>query len=72
MKYLKIVIKYHENRIKYHFDSGLNVVRTLSILLKAKEKGIIQEIKPLLDEMISKGRWYSKRVYRDFLTRINE
>lgn len=53
-------------------NSGLNVVRTLSILLKAKEKGFIQEIKPLLDEMISKGRWYSKRVYRDFLKRINE
>lgn len=52
--------------------SGLNVTRTLSVLLRAKEKGIIREIKPLLDEMISKGRWYSKRVYSDFLKRINE
>jgi predicted nucleic acid-binding protein len=33
-------------------NAGLNVVRTLSILLKAKQKGIINEIKPLLDEMI--------------------
>ena len=48
-------------------NSGLNVTRTLSVLLRAKEKGIIGEIKPILDEMISKGRWYSKRVYRNFL-----
>lgn len=53
-------------------NSGLNVTRTLSVLLRAKEKGIIGEIKPILDEMISKGRWYSKRVYRDFLKKINE
>ncbi len=53
-------------------NSGLNVTRTLSVLLRAKEKGIIRDIKPLLDEMILKGRWYSKRVYNDFLKRINE
>ncbi|ACF13805.1 nucleic acid-binding protein contains PIN domain-like protein [Chloroherpeton thalassium ATCC 35110] len=53
-------------------NSGLDVIRTLSILLKAKEKGIISEIKPLLDEMIAKGRWYSKNVYVKFLSRINE
>jgi len=52
--------------------SGLNVIRTLSILLKAKEVGIITEVKPLLDEMISKGRWYSKHVYYSFLRKANE
>jgi len=41
-------------------------------LLKAKEKNIISEIKPLLDEMILKGRWYSKNVYQGFLTRAGE
>ncbi|MCK5719671.1 MAG: DUF3368 domain-containing protein [Thiomargarita sp.] len=51
---------------------GLNVTRTLSILLKAKQKGIIKEIKPLLDEMILKGRWYSKTVYQTFLKRVGE
>ena len=53
-------------------NSNLEVIRTLSILLKAKEKGIISEIKPLLDEMIAKGRWYSKSVYNNFLKRIKE
>jgi predicted nucleic acid-binding protein len=53
-------------------NAGLTVVRTLSILLKAKEKGHIQALKPLLDEMLNKGRWYSKAVYDAVLTRAGE
>ncbi|NIT61649.1 MAG: DUF3368 domain-containing protein [Aliifodinibius sp.] len=53
-------------------NSGLNVIRILSVLLKAKDKGIIEEIKPLLDEMILRGRWYSKKVYESFLKKIGE
>jgi len=53
-------------------NSGLNVIRTLSILLKAKERGIISEIRPLLDDMISKGGWYSKKVYGMFLQKAGE
>ena len=53
-------------------ESGLNVIRTLSILLKAKEVGTITEVKPLLDKMISKGRWYSNHVYYSFLKKANE
>ena len=51
---------------------GLTAIRTLSILLKAKEKGQISQIKPLLDEMIKKGRWYSDAVYRACLLRAGE
>lgn len=51
---------------------GLNAIRTLSILLNAKQNGMITEIKPLLDEMISKGRWYSKKVYKQVLMRSGE
>ena len=47
---------------------GLTAIRTLSVLLKAKEKGLVLQLKPLLDEMIEKGRWYSDSVYRYFLT----
>ena len=53
-------------------NAGLDVIRTLSILLKAKDIGIIENIKPLLDEMISKGRWYSQKVYDSFLKKIGE
>jgi len=53
-------------------SSELNVVRTLSILLRAKEKGLIPALKPLLDEMIIKGRWYSQRVYKIILEQAGE
>ena len=53
-------------------DYNLNAVRTLSILLKAKEENLISEVKPLIEEMISKGRWYSKRVYYSFLKKAGE
>ena len=45
----------------------LNVQRTLSFLIASKKKGYIDEVKPLLDEMIEKGRWISGKVYRDVL-----
>ena len=57
---------------KFANNAGLKTIRTLSILLKAKEKNIISEIKPLLDEMIIKGRWYSTNVYEAFLERAGE
>ncbi len=43
----------------------LNVQRTLSFLIASKKKGYIDEVKPLLDEMIDKGRWISGKVYYD-------
>jgi predicted nucleic acid-binding protein len=51
---------------------GLSVIGTLTVLLMAKKRGLIQEIKPVLDEMIEKGRWYSRRVYNHFLRSIGE
>ena len=45
----------------------LNVKRTLSFLMAFKEKGYVDEVKPLLDEMIENGRWISRKVYRDVL-----
>jgi len=53
-------------------SSELNVVRTLSVLLRAKEKGLIPALKPLLDEMIIKGRWYSQRIYKTILEQAGE
>lgn len=53
-------------------NTGLNVVRTLSILLLAKDKGIIENVRPSLDEMLQKGRWYSKYVYNEFLKKAKE
>jgi len=50
----------------------LNVKRTLSFLIVAKERGLIEEVKPLLDKMIENGRWISRRVYGDILRVCNE
>lgn len=67
-----LVIIDENTAFKIAQNSGLKVTRTLSILLKAKNTGIISEIKPLLDQMIVKGRWYSKKVYESFLGKIGE
>lgn len=53
-------------------NAGLTAIRTLSLLLKAKQKGHIEQVKPLLDEMIAKGWWYSSAVYRAFLEKAGE
>jgi predicted nucleic acid-binding protein len=51
---------------------GLPVIGTLTVLLMAKKRGMIKEVKPVLNQMIQKGRWYSKYVYDYFLKSIGE
>lgn len=53
-------------------NMGLNVTRTLAILLHAKKIGLVSELKPLLNELINKGNWYSKKVYNIFLKEAGE
>lgn len=53
-------------------SQGINAIGTLTILLMAKQRGLIETVKPLLDGMISNGRWYSKRVYAAYLRKIGE
>jgi predicted nucleic acid-binding protein len=53
-------------------SQDLNVERTLSLLIAAKQKGYILHIKPLLDEMINKNRWISKKIYRKVLMFCDE
>ena len=53
-------------------QQGLHVIGTLTVLLMAKQQGLILSVRPLLDEMIQKGRWYSQSVYHSFLRQIGE
>ena len=53
-------------------SQNLTVYRTLSILITAKEKNYINSIKPLLDDMINRGRWISKKVYNEVLQYCEE
>jgi len=51
---------------------GIHTIGTLTVLLVARQQRIIPSVKPLLDDMIKRGRWYSQFVYKDFLRKIGE
>ena len=51
---------------------GLNVTGTIGILLKAKENGIIDKIKPILNELSQKGIWLSEKLIKQTLTKASE
>lgn len=63
-----------DERIGYKIANtqGVYTIGTLTVLLMAKNKGIIQKVQPLLHSMIEKGRWYSPRIYHQFLKSIGE
>ena len=50
----------------------INVIGTLGILLKAKEAGLIQQIKPLLDLFIEHNRYIDKKLYEKILQLASE
>lgn len=51
---------------------GLNVTGTIGILVKAKQSGIIQQVKPLLNEMMQNGFFISERLLRMILEAAGE
>ncbi len=51
---------------------GLNVIGTIGVLLDAKEKGIIGELKPLLDLLLQKKIRVSRELYDHALEIANE
>ncbi len=52
---------------KYAEHLGLIVTGTLGILLKAKQKGIISPLKPLLDKLIKNGFYIDDKLYDQIL-----
>lgn len=73
-KELKADILIIDERMGYEIAQSqkINSIGTLTVLQVAKEKQLITKVKPLLNEMIKKGRWYSKAVYTQFLKQIGE
>ncbi|MBW2099803.1 MAG: DUF3368 domain-containing protein [Deltaproteobacteria bacterium] len=63
-----------DERTGYMIAKGqrIHVIGTLTVLLMAKKHGLISSVKPLLDDMIRRGRWYSQFVYENFLKKIGE
>ena len=53
-------------------DIGLNVTGTLGILVEAKQRGLVKELKPLLDKLIKNDIRIGKKLYQDILELVNE
>jgi len=51
---------------------GLNIIGTIGVLLNAKERGFISEVKPLLEELIKKKIRISKELYNHALELAHE
>ena len=51
---------------------GLQVMGTLGVLALAKYRGLIQEAKPIIDELIKSGFWISKKILEKFLKELGE
>ncbi|MGB0930271.1 MAG: DUF3368 domain-containing protein [Chitinophagales bacterium] len=54
-------------------DYGLRIVGLLGILIQAKQKGYIRELKPILDRLINEiGFRVSRQLYNGILSRVGE
>ena len=51
---------------------GLQVMGTLGVLALAKHRGLIPEVKPIVEELIESGFWISKRILEEFLRELGE
>ncbi len=52
--------------------TDLSITGTMGVLLKAKSKGLITQIKPLILELIDKDVWLSKKLIETILTKAGE
>lgn len=52
--------------------ADLKVAGTIGILIKAKSDGLIEELKPLLDELTDKGVWISEKLKSEILKKVGE
>jgi len=51
---------------------GLTYTGSLGVLLRAKARELIPEVKPLIDQMRSNGIWISDTLYHHILQQANE
>jgi len=52
---------------------GLSITGLMGVLIEAKKKGLIDRVKPALDELISKARfWMTRELYNHVLTAAGE
>jgi uncharacterized protein len=51
---------------------GLSVVGTLGVLLAAKRRGLVAEVRPLIDELVRQGFWVAPRLVKQALLAAGE
>jgi predicted nucleic acid-binding protein len=51
---------------------NINCIGTLGLLIKAKQKGLLTELKPLFEKLLLFGRFFSKRLLNDILVKLGE
>ena len=51
---------------------GIPITGTLGVLIKAKQRGFIQEIRPIISELKANGFYVSRQVEEMFLKYANE
>lgn len=52
--------------------ADLKVTGTIGILIKAKSEGLIEKLKPLLNELTDKDIWISEKLKSEILKKVNE
>ncbi len=52
--------------------ADLNVTGTIGILIKAKKKGLIKELRPILNELTNKDVWISEKLIKEILIQVGE
>ncbi len=52
--------------------ADLKVTGTIGILVKAKSEGLIEKLKPLLNELIDKEVWFSEKLKSEILKKARE
>ncbi len=57
---------------RYARQKGLNVIHTFTFLIEVKRVGLIKAVKPLLDDMKSKGVLIREGVYQETLRQAGE
>lgn len=50
----------------------VNCIGSIGLLLKAKQKGLISELRPIFEKWISIGRYFSKRLLNMILNELGE
>lgn len=56
----------------YAENLGINCIGTLGILIIAKKKGIVKELKPLFQQLLNNKRYYSDKLLNSILLKFGE